>query len=315
MNYYLPIRDLYTREILGAGGNLAAETYVLAGDRLTGRSSVPLNGWKRLAHNADPEDILHVNSVLAEKLIGKNIFEQPLLDALIEEEAPAAGQVGFGVSLAIAYAASEALRLPLFRYLGGLLADTLPLPVMKIASDVLLLPTGDSTIRQKIKTGTEIFHTLGSLLKEKGLPTYCGPSGEYMPGVCDMEQVLPLVREAIRRAGYEVGSHVRILLPEDDLFAVNRKRLEKGIRSRGDEAISIVPEQELTVSRVISLARKAQENGYCVFLSSGSADTEETAHADFATAAGARQIRLGSPCRAENTTKYNRLMKIEEDLF
>ena len=238
------IVHVHAREILDSRGNPTLEVEVgLDGGEL-GRAAVP-SGASTGVHEAmelrdgDPgrylgkgvqKAVRHVNETLAERVVGLDATEQVELDrALCEADGtPTKSRLGanaiLGVSLASARAAAAAHSLPLYRYLGGEQARTLPMPLMNILNggkhadtrvdlqEFMIVPVGAPSFAEALRWGAEIFHALKKVLKGKGKQTGVGDEGGYAPDLASNEEALGLVLEAIRAAGYEPGAQVALAI-------------------------------------------------------------------------------------------------------
>lgn len=240
---YLPITDVYAREIIDSRGNPTIEVEVLAGEDTIGRASVPSGastGRYEAAELRDKEKrylgqgvqraVDHVNDKIAQAIIGSNVFDQAMIDNTMiqldgtENKSVLGANAILGVSLAAAKAAAKALEMPLYKYLGGTNAKKIPVPMMNIMNggkhadntidiqEFMIMPVGACCFREALQMCAEIYHTLKSLLKEKGLSTAVGDEGGFAPDLKDAREVLGFIMEAIRSAGYRPGKEVVIAL-------------------------------------------------------------------------------------------------------
>ena len=421
MYKYLPIRDVYAREILDSRGNPTIEVEVLAGETTVGRAAVPSGastGRYEAVELRDKEAryggkgvqraVEHVNDQLANAVIGLNVFNQTEIDRILIETdgSPNKSKLGanalLGVSLAAARAAANALRLPLYKYLGGVNAEKLPVPMMNILNggahadntldiqEFMIMPVGADSFKEGLRMCAEIYHALKALLKEKGLSTAVGDEGGFAPDLPDAKAALDCLKEASEKAGYRMGKDVAIALDVaaselynrdykkyefpgeskmlgqkvvrsaeelidyyadlmevypicsiedpldeedwegwellttrlgqevqlvgDDLFVTNVERLKKGIEKGVANAILIKVNQIGTLTEAIEAIQLAQKSGYHAIVSHRSGETEDTTIADIAVAFNTGQIKTGAPCRTERVAKYNRLLRIEEQV-
>ncbi len=239
MYSFLPIRDIYAREILDSRGNPTVETEVLAGTDTVGRSAVPSgastgqyeavelrDGEARYEGKGTEQAVSHVNAELARVVIGKNVLEQSKLDqALIRTDGSSNKQnLGanalLGISMAAAKTAAKALNIPLYRYLGGIAAGTLPVPMMNVLNggvhadntldiqEFMIMPVGAESFREGLRMCAEIYHVLKEILKKRGLSTAVGDEGGFAPDLADAEEALSLLSEAVERAGYQTGKDI-----------------------------------------------------------------------------------------------------------
>ena len=234
------ISEIYAREVLDSRGNPTVEVEVRLDSGAFGRAIVP-SGASTGAHEAvelrdgDKSRYLgkgvlkaveNVNKVIAPELIGWNALDQVAVDRrMIElDGTPNKGKLGanaiLAVSLAVARAAADALDVPLYAYLGGFNAKTLPVPMMNILNggahadnnvdvqEFMVLPVGAPSFREALRAGAEIFHSLKSVLKAKGLNTAVGDEGGFAPNLRSNEEAITTILEAIEKAGYKSGSDV-----------------------------------------------------------------------------------------------------------
>ena len=243
MYQYLPIRDVYAREILDSRGNPTIEVDVLLGDGTVGRAAVPSGASTGKCEAVELRDrdnryggkgvlhaVQHVNEQLANVVIGMNVFEQTKIDrALIRADGSdnkknLGANALLGVSLAVAHAAAKALRLPLYQYLGGVHTKQLPVPMMNILNggvhadntldiqEFMIMPVGAENFQEGLRMCAEIYHILKQLLKEKGLNTAVGDEGGFAPNLSDTKEALCFLKDAVERAGYRMGADIAIAL-------------------------------------------------------------------------------------------------------
>lgn len=243
MDKYLPITDIYAREILDSRGNPTIEVEVLAGEKYLGRASVPSgastgrfealelrDGGERYNGLGVERAVDHVNAQIAPQLTGMNVFDQTALDLCLkridgtENKSNLGANAMLGVSMAAARAAAEALGLPLYSYLGGVSAKRLPVPMMNIMNggrhadntidiqEFMIMPTGAGSFREGLRMCAEIYHALKDLLKEEGLSTAVGDEGGFAPDLPDARSALTFIINAVRRAGYRPGKDIQIAL-------------------------------------------------------------------------------------------------------
>lgn len=239
----LPITDIYAREILNSRGNPTIEVEVLAGENIVGRAQVPSGastGQYEAVELRDGEDryhgfgvtraVDHVNDRIARELIGTNVFDQCEIDRILidldgtEDKSNLGANAMLGVSLAAARAAAEALRIPLYRYLGGVNAKTMPVPMMNILNggrhadntidiqEFMIIPVGACCFREGLRMCAEVYHELKRLLKKKGFSTAVGDEGGFAPNLADAKEALRLIVKAIGTAGYRPGEDMVLAL-------------------------------------------------------------------------------------------------------
>jgi enolase len=240
----MKIEKIHAREILDSRGNPTVEVEVTLENGVMGRAAVP-SGASTGENEAlelrdgDKERYLgkgvlkavdNVNKVIAPALKGDCVFEQRAIDykMLALDGTATKSKLGanaiLGVSLACAQAAAKALNIPLYRYIGGCNAYTLPVPMMNIVNggahsaapiafqEFMIRPVGASNEREAIRMGAEVFHNLAKLLKARGLSTAVGDEGGYAPNFEGIEDALDTIVEAIKKAGYEPGKDVKIAM-------------------------------------------------------------------------------------------------------
>ncbi|HJP70334.1 MAG TPA: phosphopyruvate hydratase [Candidatus Limnocylindria bacterium] len=408
------IEDVIGREILDSRGNPTVEVDVFLEGGAVGTAMVP-SGASTGAHeavelrDADPERydgkgvldaVRNVNDTLRPELLGIDALDQVSLDRLLIsiDGTPNKSRLGanalLGVSLAVAHAAAESVGLPLYRYLGGAGARTLPVPLVNILNggkhaidstdfqEFMIVPLGAPTFREGLRWAAETFHALGTLLHEEGFATTVGDEGGYAPSLGSNEDAIAAVLTAIERAGYTAGKQIAIALDPattelysdgrytlaredrtltgseliefwsewverypivsledglaeddwagwaelterlggrlqivgDDLLVTNTDRLARAISERAANSILVKLNQIGTLTETIEAVEMAQHAGWTAVISHRSGETEDTTIADLVVALNAGQIKTGSISRSERIAKYNRLLRIEEEL-
>ncbi len=277
MYKYLPITDVYAREILDSRGNPTIEVEVLAGDEYCGRASVP-SGASTGRHEAielrDEEERYgglgvtraadHVNARIAPAIIGLNVFDQAALDMQMiqldgtENKSNLGANAILGVSMATARAAATALGMPLYSYLGGTNAKKMPVPMMNIMNggrhadntidlqEFMIMPAGAVSFCEGLRMCSEIYQKLKVLLKEKGFSTAVGDEGGFAPDLSDAKEALQLIVRAIDAAGFTAGTDIVIALDvaATELYDKNFKKyvFEGEGRMKGSKVIRSVDE-------------------------------------------------------------------------
>jgi enolase len=408
------IEDVIGREILDSRGNPTVEVDVFLADGSVGTAMVP-SGASTGAHEAvelrdgDADRyrgkgvlgaVRHVNETIRPELIGIDAVDQVSLDKLLIDldGTPNKSKLGanalLGVSLAVAHAAAESVGLPLYRYLGGAGARTLPVPLVNILNggkhaidstdfqEFMIAPLGAPSFREALRWAAETFHALGALLHDEGLTTTVGDEGGYAPSLGSNEDAIAAVLTAIERAGYAPGEQIaialdpattelysdgrytlaredrtlsgaelvdfwadwadrypivsledglaeddwdgwaeltarlgdRLQLVGDDLLVTNTERLARAIRERSANSILVKLNQIGTLTETIEAVEMAQRAGWTAVISHRSGETEDTTIADLVVALNTGQIKTGSISRSERIAKYNRLLRIEEEL-
>ncbi|SDD51804.1 enolase [Paenibacillus sp. UNCCL117] len=234
------ISNVYAREVLDSRGNPTVEVDVHLESGARGRAIVPSGASTGAYEAVELRDgdksrylgkgvlkaVENVNDIIAPEVIGMNALDQVGIDQrMIQlDGTPNKGKLGanaiLAVSMAVARAAADALDIPLYVYLGGFNAKTLPVPMMNIINggahadnnvdvqEFMVLPVGAPTFKEALRTGTEIFHSLKSVLKEKGLNTAVGDEGGFAPNLGSNEEAIQTIITAIERAGYKPGVDV-----------------------------------------------------------------------------------------------------------
>lgn len=421
MKAYIGIEDVYAREILDSRGNPTVEVEVRAEDGVIGRASVP-SGASTGAYEAcelrdGDENSYHgrgvkkavenVNNHICDALIGTNVLDQTIIDNTMieldgtENKSHLGANAILGVSLACAKAGAAAVGLPLYRYIGGTNAKTLPVPMMNIINggkhsdnslscqEFMIMPIGAKTFSDGLKHCVEVFHTLKKVLSDKGLSTAVGDEGGFAPNLKNDESAIEFICEAIEKAGYtphkdfmlaldpastemyeaakeqgETGKYCfwknnimmspdeminywekltknypiasiedpmaeedwngwtalterignKVQLVGDDLFVTNVARLNKGVKLNAANSILIKLNQIGTLTETLNAIDSAERAGYTAVVSHRSGETEDTTIADIAVAMNSGQIKTGAPSRTDRVAKYNRLLRIEEEL-
>lgn len=400
------------REILDSRGRPTVEAEVYLSNGAIGLAQVPSGASTGTfeAHELRDGDnsryggkgvlqaVENIKETIAPKLLELDGVNQELIDrTMIElDGSPNKSNLGanaiLAVSLAVAKASATALTLPLYRYLGGPLANLLPVPLMNVINggahadnnvdfqEFMIVPLGASSFREALRCGAEVFAALSKVLHDKGLLTGVGDEGGFAPNLESNQAALDLLMAAIEKAGYKPGEEVALALdvaasefykegqyvydgaphsPEefidylgklvgeypivsiedglheedwqhwtmlteklgsqvqlvgDDLFVTNPIRLQKGIDTKAGNAILIKLNQIGSLTETLEAIDLATRNGYRSIISHRSGETEDTTIADLAVATRAGQIKTGSLCRSERVAKYNRLLRIEEEL-
>ncbi len=420
MKEFLAIENVRALEILDSRGNPTVQVEIETEGGFIGVASVPSGASTGSFEAVELRDgdknrykgkgvqkaVENVNKKISKEIIGMNVYEQKNIDeTMIKlDDTPNKSNLGanaiLGVSLAVAKAAAESLGLDLYEYIGGKQAKELPVPMMNILNggkhsdnnisiqEFMIMPIGDITFAERLRRGAEIYHTLKSVLKEKGFSVGVGDEGGFAPNLENEEQALDVIIEAIKKAGYEPKKDIvlaldiastemyeeakkigesgyyfwktkhlktkdemveylvelcnkypiasiedglaeedwdtwkvlteklgdKIQLVGDDLFVTNMQRLSRGIEKNVANAILIKPNQIGTLTETLDTIELAKKHGYRTVISHRSGETEDTTIADIAVATNAGQIKTGAPCRTDRVAKYNRLLRIEEDL-
>lgn len=238
------ILDIYAREVLDSRGNPTVEVEITTDSGIVGRAMVPSGASTGVHEAVELRDkdkkrylgkgvlnaVKNVNEIIAPALEGFEITNQLAIDkALIEldgtkNKSKLGANAILAVSMAAARAASNELNIPLYRYIGGVNAKTLPVPMMNILNggehadnnvdiqEFMVMPLGAKTFKEALRMGTEVFHNLKTVLKEKGYSTSVGDEGGFAPNLNSNEQALQTIIEAIERAGYVAGKDIFLAL-------------------------------------------------------------------------------------------------------
>lgn len=238
------ITDVYAREVMDSRGNPTVEVEVYLEDGSLGRAAVPSGASTGAYEAVELRDgdksrylgkgvlqaVKNVNDIIAEEIIGMDVFDQVGIDMtmLQLDGTPNKAKLGanaiLGVSMAVARAAATSLGIPLYNYLGGFNAKTLPVPMMNILNggkhadntvdiqEFMVMPVGAETFAEALRTGAEIFHSLKKVLSSKGLNTAVGDEGGFAPNLKSNEEAITTILEAIKAAGYEAGKDVFLAL-------------------------------------------------------------------------------------------------------
>jgi enolase len=408
------IEDIIAREILDSRGNHTVEVDCFLEGGSVGTALVP-SGASTGAHEAvelpDGDSaryggkgvlaaVRNVNDAIRPEVLGSDAIDQVSLDRLLVDldGTPNKSALGanalLGVSLAAAHAAADAVDLPLYRYLGGVAARVLPVPMVNVLNggkhaidstdfqEFMLVPLGAPTFREALRWSAETFHALGRLLHERGFATTVGDEGGYAPSLDSNEAAIAALLDAIRAAGYEPGEQIAIALDPaatelwdggsyrlaregrtltsdemiefwadwlerypivsiedglaeddwdgwaklsarlgdrvqivgDDLLVTNTSRLQRAIDERAANSILIKLNQIGTLTETLEAVEMAQRAGWTAVISHRSGETDDATIADLAVACNTGQIKTGSMSRGERIAKYNRLLRIEEEL-
>jgi enolase len=409
------IVDVLAREILDSRGNPTVEVEVTVEGGVTGLAAVP-SGASTGENEAvelrdgDPnryggkgvlQAVEKVNEEIAPEIVGMDATDQVFLDTLLVDMdgTPNKSNLGanaiLGVSMATARAGSLILGQPLYRYLGGFNAKTLPVPMMNIINggahadnnvdlqEFMIVPAGAESFSEALQWGAEVFHALRKVLQGKGLNTAVGDEGGFAPNLRSNAEALDVILQACEQAGHKPGERIwialdaassefhkdgtyvleaesdkerdsagmvafyedlcnrypivsiedgldeadwdgwklltdrlggKIQLVGDDLFVTNTRFLQRGINEGCANSILVKVNQIGTLTETFDAMDLAARNRYTNVVSHRSGETEDTTIADIAVAANAGQIKTGSLSRSDRLAKYNRLLRIEEEL-
>ncbi len=270
------IEDIVARQIFDSRGNPTVEVDVITENGFIGRAAVP-SGASTGKHEAVElrdgdksaymgksvlKAVQNVNETIAEELIGASVFEQNLVDKIMLEldGTPNKGKLGanaiLGVSLAVAKAAAQEAGQSLFRYIGGVNANTLPVPMMNILNggshadnsidfqEFMIMPVGAESFTHAMKMGSEIFHNLAKVLKDKKYSTNVGDEGGFAPNIPSNEEAIEIVLKAIEKAGYKPGEQVMIAMDAavtefyDEETGLYHFHKSNGMKKNSEEMVS-----------------------------------------------------------------------------
>ena len=408
------INKIIAREVLDPRGNQTIEAEVYTESGATGSAMVPSGastGIREALELRDMDDsrfmgkgvltaVNNIQELIAPSLFGKEVSGQATVDQVMIDLDGTSNKENLGansilaVSMATAHAAANENNLPLYKYLGGKGPFKMPVPMMNIINggahadnsvdlqEFMILPVGATSIREAVRYGTEIFHSLKSVLLKRDLGTTVGDEGGFAPNLSSNEEAIEVILEAITKAGYIAGEDIllgldvassefykdgiytlesenlkldsqeflqyltpwfekypiitmedgmaeddwegwklltealgkNIQLVGDDLFVTNTSILSKGIEEGIGNSILIKVNQIGTLTETLNAINMAKEAGYTAIISHRSGETEDTTISDLAVATSAGQIKTGSLSRSDRVAKYNRLMKIEDEL-
>lgn len=408
------IIDVKAREILDSRGNPTVEADVYVSCGAVGRAAVPSGAStgkrealelrdkrsKRFGGKGVATAVKNVMGKIAPAVCGMDAADQVALDnAMIKlDGTPNKSKLGanaiLGVSMAAARAAALAYGLPLYRYLGGINARYLPLPMMNVINggahaannldiqEFMIAPVGAKSITQAVQMAAETFQSLKKILKDKGLNTAVGDEGGFAPDFSSHEEAIQFIISAIESAGYKPGKDIGIALDSaasefykkgkyilnsekktltvdklidyyedlidkypilsiedglaeqdwkgwalmtdrlentiqivgDDIFVTNPEIFKKGLEKGLANSILIKLNQIGTVTETLDTVEMAKQAGYTTVISHRSGETEDTFISDFVVGISGGQIKTGSMSRSDRVSKYNQLMRIEEEL-
>ncbi len=410
------------REILDSRGNPTVEVDIELADGSVGRAAVP-SGASTGAHEAvelrDGDKkryggkgvlgaVANVVEIIGPALLGADAADQAGLDAMLVDLDGTAdkGRLGanaiLGASLACAHAAAAAHELPLYRYLGGVGARILPVPMFNILNggkhaqdstdfqEFMVMPVGVTSFPDALRAGAEIFHALRAILHDEGHATGQGDEGGFAPSLKSNQAAIEVILRAIEKAGYRPGDEIAIALDPatssilvdgtgvdgvtgryrleredrtldsgelidlweswvakypivsledglgeddwagwreltarlgakiqlvgDDIVVTNPTIIARAISERAMNSVLIKLNQIGTLSETIDAIGLARRAGWSAVVSHRSGETEDTTIADLVVAMGTGQIKTGAPSRSERVAKYNRLLRIGDEL-
>jgi enolase len=410
------IIQIQARQILDSRGIPTIEADVFTDRGIIGRASIPSgsssgkyeaieirdNDKGRFLGKGVTKAIYNINKVLNDELKGQLVTDQVGIDMLMNQLDGSENKSNLGanailaVSMAVARAGAISTNQPLYRYLGGVNANTLPIPMMNMISgginahnqidiqDIMILPLSANSFADAFRIGVEVYHHLQNILKKDGYWLQVSLDGGLAPNIETNEKAIDYVIKAIEASGHKPGEEIaialdfaasyihkaekdtymlksnnkelykndwlnycielinkypiiaiedplsqddwetwkaltkalndRILLIGDDLFVTNTERFIKGIINNIANGISIKLNQIGTVTEALNTIQLASNYGYYPIISHRSGETEDSFIAELCIATNAGILRSGAPCRMERVSKYNQVLRIEENL-
>ncbi|MBP3495826.1 MAG: phosphopyruvate hydratase [Clostridia bacterium] len=409
------IHYIKAREIIDSRGMPTVETTVCLCGGHKGVASVPSGAStgeyeaielrdgdkKRYCGKGVIKAVNNVNTIIEDAMIGQKNTSVRAIDKIMlaldktNNKANLGANATLSVSLALAKAHARALDIPLYKYLGGIYGNKLPIPMMNILNggahasnnidiqEFMIVPCGFDTFKEALRAGCEIYQELKKILTKNGYSTSVGDEGGFAPNLSSEEEAIELIIEAINSAKYDTGSvkialdiassewwagngiynlpkanksftsddlinkwekfiskypiisiedplgendydgwikiterlGKKVMLVGDDLFVTNEKRLRMGIDKNMGNSILIKPNQIGTLTETLDVINLAKQKGYNTIISHRSGETDDTSISDIAVATNAGFIKTGAPCRVDRVAKYNRLLKIESEIY
>lgn len=408
------IEKVRAREVIDSRGNPTIEAEVYTESGVMGSAMVPSGASTGAREALELRDgdasrykgkgvlkaIKNIHEKILPSIRGRDVTDQAGVDQHMIELDGTANKEHLGanamlaVSMATAHAAANEDGVPLYQYLGGDGPFQMPVPMMNILNggahadnsvdmqEFMILPVGASSLNEAVRYGAEVFHSLKSVLANRGMATTVGDEGGFAPNLSSNEQAIEVILEAIDRAGYSAGEDIMlgldvassefyndgcytlasenkdlsseefieylepwfnkypiitmedgmaeddwdgwkkltdklgksVQLVGDDLFVTNTHILQEGIDKGIGNSILIKVNQIGTLTETLAAINMAKKAGYTAVISHRSGETEDTTIADLAVATSAGQIKTGSLSRSDRVAKYNRLIKIEDQL-
>jgi enolase len=408
------IKSVKAREIIDSRGNPTIEVEVFLDSGVSGLACVPSGASTGKYEALELRDgdkkrynglgvlkaVENVDKIIQPAIIGFDAGKQGKLDEKLisldgtSDKSRLGANALLGVSLAAAHASSNAATIPLYRYIGGNNAVVMPVPMMNILNggkhaenstdlqEFMVMPTGAASFNKAMQMGSEIYHALKKVIKQKKMNTNVGDEGGFAPSLSSNKEAIELILSAIESAGYKPGTDCHIAIDAaassfykdgmyvlekegrslsgaemvkfysewvtdypiisiedgldeddwdswvllnkelgkkvqivgDDLYTTNVQRLKKGIDIKSSNSILIKVNQIGTLTETLAAIDMARKAGWTSVISHRSGETEDTTISDLAVAMNSGQIKTGAPCRSERVAKYNRLLKIENEL-
>jgi enolase 1/2/3 len=408
------IESIYSREVLDSRGNPTVEVEVELLNDFRGRAIVPSGASTGIHEAVEKRDddksryngkgvlqaVDAVNGEISEVLVGWDATDQIGIDEVMIEldgtknKSRLGANAILGVSLAVAHAAADSVGLPLYKYIGGVAARTLPVPMMNIMNggkhaagstdlqEFMIMPVGAPNFAEATRWSTEIYHSLKGVLSARGYSTSVGDEGGFAPKLSANSEAFDLILEAIEKAGYKAGDQImlamdpaaseffvdgkyllksedkelsgaemvdfyaqwveqypiisiedglheddweswvllmdkmgdRVQIVGDDLLVTSIERIETAIDRRAANSLLCKVNQIGTLTEAIAAVNLVGKYGWTSVVSHRSGETEDTTIADLVVALNAGQIKTGAPTRTDRVSKYNQLLRIEDEL-
>jgi len=408
------IKSIKARQIIDSRGNPTVEADVLLDSGIMGRAAVPSGASTGAREAIELRDgdkskymgkgvlkaVGFINKEISTALVGQDVGDQENIDNIMikldgtDNKSNLGANALLAVSMASAHAAANDKGIPLYEYLKTGSEFSIPVPMMNIINggehaensvdlqEFMIMPVGAKDIEQAIQMGSEVFHTLKSVLSAKGLNTAVGDEGGFAPDLPSNESAITVILEAIEQAGYKAGEDImiaidaassefyedgkynlksegkiltasefidvledwvnkypiisiedglaeddwagwaelterlgkKVQLVGDDLFVTNTSIFKEGIDKGIANSILIKVNQIGTLTETLAAIQMAKDAGYTAVVSHRSGETEDTTIADLAVATASGQIKTGSMSRSDRVSKYNQLLRINEQL-
>lgn len=323
------ITDVYAREVLDSRGNPTVEVEVYTETGAFGRAIVPSGAStgafeavelrdgdkKRYLGKGVLNAVDNVNDIIADEIIGMDVYDQVGIDELLVEldGTENKGKLGanaiLGVSMAVARAAADELGMPLYQYIGGVNAKTLPVPMMNILNggehadnnvdiqEFMVMPVGAKDFKEALRMGAEIFHSLKSVLKSRGLNTAVGDEGGFAPNLSSNEEALATIVSAIEKAGYKPGEEVALALDVAASEMYDEERKVYNLKGEG---------RELTLEEMIDYYANLVEKYPIISIEDGLAEDDWDGWKALTERLGQKIQLVGDDLFVTNTKRLNK---------
>lgn len=321
------ISEIFARQILDSRGNPTIEVDVITDEGALGRAAVPSGASTGVHEAVELRDgdkkiyvgrgvlkaVKNVNDIIAPALIGYDVADQTGIDEMMiqldgtDNKGKLGANALLAVSMAVAKAAAEEASLPLYRYIGGTNAKTLPIPMMNILNggahadnkidfqEFMIMPVGAPSFSEGLRWGVEIFHTLKSVLKKKGFSTNVGDEGGFAPNIQSNEEAIDTVMEAIQASGYKAGSQIVIAMDAANSELWNAKK-KKYVFHKSDG-------KELSSDQLVKFWEKWVKQYPIVSIEDGMAEDDWNGWASLTQAIGKKCQLVGDDLFVTNVTR------------